>query len=78
MRPARGRHRVEVQLIAASDRCGGTRRGSERYGDLGGARLQMWILAAFDRYDEYDVADSTLDSFASRLRDSLRKFTRRY
>ena len=37
MRPARGRHRVEVQLIAASDRCGGTRRGSERYGDLGGS-----------------------------------------
>jgi hypothetical protein len=48
------------------------------HGDLGGARLQMWILAAFDRYDEYDVPDSTLDSFASRLRDSLRKFTRRY
>jgi hypothetical protein len=48
------------------------------HGDLRGARLQMWILAAFDRYDEYDVADSTLDSFASRLRDSLRKFTRRY
>jgi hypothetical protein len=45
------------------------------HGDLRGARLQMWILAAFDRYDEYDVPDSTLDSFASRARNSLRKFT---
>jgi hypothetical protein len=44
------------------------------HGDLRGAKLEAWMLAAFDRNDEYDVADSTLDAFASRVRDSLRKF----
>jgi hypothetical protein len=45
------------------------------HGDLRGGSLEIWMNAAWDRYDEYDVADSTLDSFASRVRDSLRKFT---
>jgi hypothetical protein len=55
--------------IGSTDAC------KKLHGDLRGASLGRWILAAFDRYDEYDVPDSTLDSFASRLRDSLRKFT---
>jgi hypothetical protein len=45
------------------------------HGGLHGDRLQLWMFAAFDRNDEYDIADSTLDAFASRVRDSLRKFT---
>ena len=57
---------------------GSTDACKKLHGDLRGASIEMWMHAAWDRYDEYDVADSTLDSFASRLRDSLRKFTRRY
>jgi hypothetical protein len=47
------------------------------HGDLRGANLEMWMHAAWDRCDEYDIADSILDSFASSVRDSLRKFTLR-
>jgi hypothetical protein len=56
-------------------RIGWTDACKKLHGDLRGARLEMWMHAARDRYDEYDVADATLDSFASRVRDSLRKFT---
>jgi len=55
--------------IGSTDAC------TKLHGDLRGASLDMWMQAAWDRYDEYDVADSTLDFFASRVRDSLRKFT---
>jgi hypothetical protein len=55
---------------------GGTDACKKLHGDLRGANLEIWMRAAFDRYDEHDVADSTLDSFASRVRDSVRKFTR--
>jgi hypothetical protein len=43
-------------------------------GDLRGVSQDMWIQAAWDQYDAYDAADSTLDSFASSVRDSLKKF----
>jgi hypothetical protein len=61
--------------IERAYRIGSTDACKKLHGDLRGASLAMWMQAAWDRYDEYDVADSTLNSFASRVRDSLRKFT---
>jgi hypothetical protein len=61
--------------IESAYHIGWTTACNKIHGDLSAARLEIWMQAAWDRNDEYDVADSTLDAFALRVRDSLRKFT---